>query len=245
MIRPILRARVMVRHLKLNLLRRLIVLAVTVVRGRELVERYVLLDRVFGFIDDCRIEGAYLEFGCAFGGSMSDVYHIARSYKLDSMRFYGFDSFRGLPALTGLDAGSACRYRKGQFACGLEQYRRNLKRWGVDLSRVELTGGWYADTLKPDLKETLSLERAAVVLIDCDLYESTIPVLDFITDLIQNGTILIFDDWFSYKGRNDLGEAKAFSEWLARNPGVVATEYHKCGRTMMSFVMQVRQYDSL
>ena len=31
-----------------------------------------------------------------------------------------------------------------------------------------------------------------------DLYNSTKLVLEFITDLVQDGTILIFDDWFAY-----------------------------------------------
>jgi hypothetical protein len=55
----------------------------------------------------------------------------------------------------------------------------------------------------------------------------------------RHATVLIFDDWFAYKGRLDRGEAKAFREWLDANPSIQATEYHKSGRTMNSFIMHV------
>src|SRR6202034_4517953 len=97
----------------------------------------------------------------------------------------------------------------------------------------------YEKTLPPALKQELGIQKASIVLIDCDLYESTVPVLNFVTDFIQTGTVLIFDDWYSYKGRLDRGEAKAFVEWLKLNPRIQANEYHKCGRTMMSFILQV------
>ena len=42
--------------------------------------------------------------------------------------------------------------------------------------------------------------KAAVVYIDCDLYESTRPVLRFMSHFLQNGTIVCFDDYFNYKG---------------------------------------------
>jgi len=193
-----------------------------------------------GFVDDCRIEGCYLEFGSAGGGSLTDAFYAARRYRrLKAMLFFVFDSFEGLPEPTGLDADEFRRYSKGDYACNLDRYRQNIRNRGVDLDRVICIPGWYADTLNEELKRKLPIKKASVVWIDCDLYESTVPVLEFITDYIQDGTVLIFDDWFSYKGRLDRGEARAFKEWLARNPSIQATEYHKVDRTMMSFIMQV------
>ena len=34
-----------------------------------------------------------------------------------------------------------------------------------------------------------------VTLIDCDLYKSTLSVLAFLEDLLQEGSMLLFDDW--------------------------------------------------
>ncbi len=209
-------------------------------RRREQFSRPLLFDIVMGFVDDCRVEGCYLEFGGFAGGSLIDAFHATRDYgSLNSMRFFVFDSFEGLPQPVGLDAGEFLRYKQGQYACNLDLYKQNIRKQGVDLDRVTCIPGWYHETLNEELKRQLPIMKAAVVLIDCDLYESTVPALDFITDYIQDGTVIIFDDWFSYKGRLDRGEARAFNEWLAKNPSIRAQEYHKVGRTMISFIMQV------
>jgi hypothetical protein len=209
-------------------------------RDREYLSRIFLFDTVAGFIDDCRVGGSYLEFGCAGGGSLIDIFDAARRCAhLDSMQFFVFDSFEGLPEPTGIDGGEFRRYNKGDYACNLDRYKVNVRRGGVDLNRVTCIPGWYSESLTDELKRKLPIGKAAIVLIDCDLYESTVPVLDFLTDYVQSGTVLIFDDWFSYKGRLDCGEAKAFREWLAKNPTIQAAEYHKAGRTMISFIIQV------
>jgi hypothetical protein len=209
-------------------------------RHREYLARQWLFDTVAGFVAGSKVEGSYLEFGCAWGSSLIDMNDAMRLYREhDNTNFFIFDSFEGLPALGGLDAGQHARYEVGQFACDLDQFKRNVRRGGVNMARVQCIKGWYDKTLTPQLKQELPIEKAAIVLIDCDLYESTVPVLDFITDYIQTGTILIFDDWYSYKGRTDLGEALAFTEWQAKHPHIRATEYHKAGRTMISFIMQV------
>lgn len=111
-----------------------------------------------------------------------------------------------------------------------------LVRGNVDTSRVTVVPGWYSEVLTDKLRQSLSIKQAAVILIDCDLYGSSVPVLDFVAPYIQDGTILIFDDWFSYKGRPDMGEARAFHEWLQRNPCIGASVFYRAGRTMMSFV---------
>jgi hypothetical protein len=209
-------------------------------RHREYLSRQWLFDTVAGFIDDCRIGGEYLEFGCSTGSSLIDMTKSIKRYpRLANMRSFVFDSFEGLPIPVGIDADESRRYERGEYACDLDQFRHNVKRGGVELRNVRCVAGWYDKTLTPALKQELGIQKAAIILIDCDLYESTVPVLNFITNYVQTGTVLIFDDWYSYKGRLDRGEAKAFAEWLKLNPRIHANEYHKCGRTMMSFILQV------
>lgn len=38
-------------------------------------------------------------------------------------------------------------------------------------------------------------------------------MLNFITPLVQGGTVLVFDDWFSFRGSPFKGVQKAFYEW--------------------------------
>ena len=64
--------------------------------------------------------------------------------------------------------------------------------------------------------------------------------MNFITDYIQEGTILIFDDWFSFRGNPNRGEQRAFREWLEKNPSFQAVEYYKAGN-INSFIMHRKE----
>src|ERR1017187_9245093 len=87
-------------------------------RHREYLSRQWLFDTVAGFIDDCRISGEYLEFGCSSGSSLIDMFQSIKRYpRLDNMRFLIFDSFQGLPTPVGTDADELKRYERGDYAC--------------------------------------------------------------------------------------------------------------------------------
>ena len=100
------------------------------------------------------------------------------------MRFFGFDSFQGLPQLTGVDKTTGSH--QGQFACALNDVRAKLDG-KVDWSRVHLVEGWFEDSLTHELKDRLRPAPVARTLIDCDLYGSTLSVLAFLEDLLQEG----------------------------------------------------------
>ena len=154
-------------------------------------------------------------------------------------RFFAFDSFEGLPETAKGDLHE--NWAKGSYACTEKQFRANIAEEGVDMSRVITVPGFYDKSLTPEAKSRLGLSRAAIVNIDCDLYESTITVLDWITDLLVQGTILVFDDWFCYQGRTDCGEQKACREWLARNPQLELVEYWREPPQPMSFIVNFKR----
>ena len=183
------------------------------------------------------LDGDYLEFGVASGANFCRHYHRAQAMGLTSMRFYAFDSFQGLPEITGDDARGFCQYMKGQFAHDLPAFKRALAQYDVDLDKVDIVPGWFDDVLNDETKKKLQLKRATMVWIDCDLYESTVPVLDFVTDYLQTGTLLVFDDWFCFRGDPTRGEQRAFTEWLERNPLIGVTQYRKYGSSGNSFLV--------
>ena len=67
-----------------------------------------------------------------------------------------------------------------------------------------------------DLQDSFVAKEAKIALccIDCDLYESAVPVFNFIEPLLQEGTLIYLDDYFSgYKGSPKKGVALAFSQF--------------------------------
>lgn len=196
---------------------------------------------VFQFAAIQRLEGDYLEFGTFWGASFVRAYRFAQMFGLKDMRLYAFDSFCGLPPVTAgsADDFEANMFKEGDFSCSLYDFKKTLIGSGVDMARVDIIAGWYHKTLTPELQRQLPVRKAAIVLIDCDLYESTVPVLDFITPYLQDGTVLMFDDWFAFKGRPDRGQPRAFAEWLARNPHITAVEYRRHEWASMAFILHL------
>lgn len=185
------------------------------------------------------IVGDYLEFGVFQGQTFTSAYRAGR--RLDNeMRFHAFDSFEGLPAPAGIDTAGFANFAEGEYSASRKEFEQTLRKSRVAPDRVTTTEGWFSDTLTDSTRARLSLDRAAVVWIDCDLYESTVPVLRFIEPLLQDGTVLIFDDWFCFKGRADRGEQLAVSEWLAANPGVQLVDYRNFGPHGKAFIVNMR-----
>lgn len=181
------------------------------------------------FVQESGLEGDYLEFGVFRGHTFAGAFHTAKRYGLDRMCFYAFDSFRGLPPSSGVDASGFRHFEQGSFACGQPEFLANLRREHLDLARVTAVPGWFHESLTDELKQRLPLERAAVIWVDCDLYESTVPVLDFITGYLQNGTVLIFDDWYCYRADPNRGEQRAWREWRQAHPEYTSVEWRKIG----------------
>ena len=182
------------------------------------------------------LHGDYFEFGLYRGASFSAAQTLARRYGLASeMRFFGFDSFQGLPEPAGVDVSA--EFRKGDYACSRAKVTATLERRGVDWERIHLVEGWYEQSLTAKLKSTLVPGRVAIALVDCDLYESTVPVLRFLTNLLQEGSILLFDDWNCFDRSDQKGERRAFREFLAETPQFSAERWISFGRRGQAFIL--------
>lgn len=199
--------------------------------------REQMLRTALEFAEWSRLEGDYLEFGVWQGRTFAAAYYFAARYGLDSMRFYAFDSFQGLPKVAAEDSNGSAEFQSGDYQWNRRDFETNLDRWRVPRNRVEIVPGWFSDTLNAKLTESLPLQKAAIVWVDCDLYESTVPVLEFLERYVQDGTVLIFDDWFCFRADPKRGEQKAFAQWLGHNPELRATPFHHFGWHGASFIL--------
>lgn len=168
--------------------------------------------------------GDYLEFGVFSGTSISCMYQVSQELGLKRMRLFGFDSFEGMPEIAATeDEGT---WIPGQFKFGIEFTKGILAARGIDWSRVFLIKGWFSDTLKPVFRAQQQIKKASILMVDCDLYSSTVDVLAFCEPLIQDETIIFFDDWHSNNlAEKNLGEKKAFDEFLQMHPNFTVQEF--------------------
>lgn len=196
-----------------------------------------MLDNALAYLRVSHVAGDYLEFGVYQGQTLAAAFHLAKSRGFQSMQFYAFDSFAGLPSPSGVDAEGYRQFDEGQYQCDEPTFKANLRRQGVDLNRVTIVPGWFKDSLTDAARTALPLTRAALIWIDCDLYESAVPVLNFVTDYVQDGAVIVFDDWFAFRSRPERGEQRAFSEWLESTPFVSAVQFLRMGWHGNSFVV--------
>lgn len=140
-------------------------------------------------VDAMTLDGLQLEFGVATGGS------IRALSRLTDSKWYGFDSFKGLPEAWYTE-------QVGGFACDVPD---------MSGEKVELIIGLFQNTLDDFLKE--HKENISILHIDCDIYSATKFVFDRLQNRIFPGTIIIFDELKGYSGWEQ-HEYKAFMEFL-------------------------------
>jgi hypothetical protein len=122
----------------------------------------------------------YLEFGVWRGESIKRWCTL--NTHVDS-RFYGFDTFEGLPE----DWDPA--HPKGTFSTSGATPM-------IDDGRVSFVKGLFQDTLRDFLKRT-PLSHRLVVNVDCDIYSATLFVMGTLDRYFAPGTIVVFDDFYS------------------------------------------------
>lgn len=120
----------------------------------------------------------YLEFGVWTGKSMR---YWSSALKHSEAKLHGFDSFEGLPEDFDVDGGPTVKSThdvKGKIP-------------HIDDSRVKFFKGWFEEVL-PTYQ--LPEHDILVIVLDADLYSSTLYVLNYLRSYIKPGTFIYFDD---------------------------------------------------
>lgn len=200
--------------------------------------RFYAVEQAAEYLVGAQIPGDYFEFGVYQGRTFAHACKLMGTL-FPGIRFVACDSFEGLPPPQGLDAkdGYTSHFYQGQFSCTKDEFLGNLKREGVDLARVVTIEGWFDRSLTDSTRATHGLQRIAGAWIDCDLYESTIPVLEFITPMLSVGSVLLFDDWRCFRNHPDFGQQRALREWLAANQKFKLAELFSFGWNGLAFTV--------
>ena len=145
-------------------------------------------------VSNASIDGMFLEFGVATGNTLREIASHAPAGKT----VYGFDSFSGLPGDWTGHVETAGAFKQ--------------KAIPKVPANVQLVRGYFEDSL-PDFMQAHE-GPVSFVHIDCDLYSSTVTILDNIGDRLQPGTHVLFDEYFNYPSWKQ-HEHKAWAEFCA------------------------------
>lgn len=194
------------------------------------------------------VVGDVLEFGVLGGWTARLI-----AERMRNLQFYGdlhlFDSFAGLPRQkVELDAASYDVTRgiwgtemdlpealKEELGERLPVHIKRRLSEVISADRVHIREGFFSDTLVEPLRT-----KAAIVHLDCDLYQSTQEVLDALhrDSVLQDGTVLMFDDWNCNKANPAFGQRRALSDFLSANAERYAvSHYFNYGFNCAAFIL--------
>jgi hypothetical protein len=204
--------------------------------------------RALEFVTIGGIPGDVMEFGVLGGWSSRILCEVMRDvFNLNSIHL--FDSFDGLPEYESqVDRDSYEISGRNVWSDKMRFPKDFLERFGqphyshireklseiIRPERIVLHSGYYSETLKAPPKT-----KASVVHFDCVLYQSTIEVFDglFAGDCLQDGTVLLFDDWNCNKANPNFGQRRALKEFLDKQSKFSATAWYTYGYNGAAFIL--------
>jgi hypothetical protein len=202
------------------------------------------------FISDNRVPGAVAEFGTYQGFGTLLLADLIREYAIEHDEYsdqpqrhlYVFDSFAGLPGSgeagdTESYAVRAGAWAKGTVACppGTQERLRGELATRLGEGTWTIIPGYYEDTLDSGT----DIPELALVNLDCDLYQSTYVVLDYLMtrDLLPDGAILYFDDFNCNRANPAYGQRRVLSVMSQKFPGYELEPWHNYGWHGRAFIV--------
>jgi O-methyltransferase len=182
------------------------------------------------------LKGDYIEFG-VYQGDMFTYACLEAMNRMPWMRFIACDSFMGLPKPEGVDSGG--EFIEGQFECSEKEFQKRIVSAGVPIDRVITIPGWFSETLHEEKISKYNIKTISIAYIDCDLYESCIPVLDFLTPRLRQGSVLMFDDWFCFRANPRKGIQLAVNQWLKQNKHIELISWRSFSSHGISFFVNI------
>ncbi|MCK5579864.1 MAG: methyltransferase [Candidatus Omnitrophica bacterium] len=215
-------------------------------------DRSGALHRAWGYIYTSFIEGDYFEFGVYTGDSLIESFknykiaknwidhqlvsdefwrrETAKNYSGHVPCFHALDTFAGMPE----NQEDNPTFAKGNFLAEYDVVSNRCQRNGLKAPQLQLYQGLFKDT-QDKLYTNVGDKKAAIINIDCDLYESAKDVLEICGKFIQTGTVLLMDDYNTFSADNNKGERRAFREFSG-NSNLVFEPWFSYAYTGQSFL---------
>lgn len=196
------------------------------------------------YIYSCAVQGDIAEFGTMTGRTASimasAVNRCDRDYsKYNTKRIHLFDSFIGLPDAESKIDKESPQVKSGVWSKGTckgiskELLVKMCSKY-IPKDRITIYDGWFKDTLCQISKET----TFALIHIDCDLYQSTIEVLDYLfaNQHVDEGSAIFFDDYNCNRASPELGERRAWKEIIEKY-SVIFSDGGEYGSACRKFII--------
>lgn len=177
--------------------------------------------RLEAVVKTADIPGDIVQCGVYRGASIGTLALLAKKIGV-SKKIWGLDSFEGLPVASKHDTVKGVLAEKSTQEYWADTDVRRVEQLMKDIGvaeSVRFIQGFYQETLPHSPVATIAL-----LILDCDLYQSYRECLQFLYPKVSPEGIIIFDEYYSppYPGAR-----KAIDEFLADKPEkpILAKQY--------------------
>lgn len=161
-----------------------------------------------------RVEGDIIELGC-YVGTTSLFLQRQRLEYAPNKALHVYDSFAGLPTKTNQDQSPAGeQFVAGELLATKAQLIRNFKQAHLPLPIIHK--GWFSDLTTDDLPP-----KICFAFLDGDFYSSIMDSLKVIWPKLQQGAVVVVDD---YQTEALPGVRQAIKEWSINHSFTVRVE---------------------
>jgi O-methyltransferase len=162
------------------------------------------------------ITGDYVEFGSWGCNTLRHAWHACEQFRA-KRHLWAFDSFQALPPSDEPRDQHPVLVAGGAGQGGVDAFHATCAGFGVPGDAYTAVEGYYVDTLPP-LGTDGEPRDIAIAYVDCNLYSSTVTVLEFLEPRLKPGMIVGFDDYYLYNRDSGVsGEREALNEFLQAN----------------------------
>tara|TARA_B100001989_G_scaffold252999_1_gene237415 strand:+ start:1226 stop:1873 length:648 start_codon:yes stop_codon:yes gene_type:complete len=160
--------------------------------------KFYQINKIWHNIKLDQITGDYIEFGIYKGKSIYHSFKVAK--KLDIQKnilFWGLDSFEGFPV------ENHNFYKNDNFKTSYTKTKNQFKKF----KEIKVIKGFFKESLRT--QELVNIKNISFAFIDCDIFESTIDIFDYLKPRLTNGSFIMIDDYTSIDS-NGNSIAKSF-----------------------------------
>lgn len=202
------------------------------------LEKHYAIKKSFYMTAMDQTQGDYYEFGIFTGSSfICAIRAHDKMRKIAKMNttFFGFDSFQGFGDIKESD--QHIFFQNNVFSIPNKQKILDFIKKRSKKYSYQIIDGFFEETLKDKSCSILSPNKVRIVFIDCDLKEPASLAFEFIKDGIQEGTILIMDDFYLFKGNKEKGVAGSFYDFEKKYPYIQFRKLFDYGYGSAAFIV--------
>ena len=149
------------------------------------------IEDLFNIVVKNNIEGDFVETGVWKGGASMFMAYLNKYHQLNR-KIFACDSYEGLSkdSVFEQDKNVNGNDKQYDYAISLEEVQNNFLKYNLLDDNVYFIKGFFETSLM-----NAPINKIAILRLDCDMYTSTISVLDELYDKVSIGGFIIIDDY--------------------------------------------------